>query len=148
MHTYTYAVNLLIFFNPYSCEIKMFFTTILIAILIHHVASRSTGPPSEACSTITPQHGESTASNSPQNCPYSLQVVSLNGVPVGPLTGTVGYASVSDVFGSMQLLLGTIVLNFIHCMHFITMVHTSYVKLKQDTCVLLCKNAKCACAFV
>ena len=78
----------------------MFYAYVLITVLIHHVTSRPNGPPIEACSTIIPQHGENMASNCGQNCPYSLQVVSINDVPITPLTGTIGYASASDVFGS------------------------------------------------
>lgn len=78
----------------------MLHACVLIAVLIHHVTSRSTGPPIEACSTLTPQHAENMASNCGQNCPYSLQVVSINGVPIAPLTGTIGYVSATDIFGS------------------------------------------------
>lgn len=81
----------------------MLHACVLIAVLIHHVTSRSTGPPIEACSTLTPQHDENMASNCGQNCPYSLQVVSINGVPIAPLTGTIGYVSATDVFGSMYM---------------------------------------------
>ena len=80
-------------------QVKMLYAFVLITVLIRHVASRPNGPPVEACSTITPQHGENTASNCGQNCPYSLQVVSINGVSITPLTGTIGYVSASDVFG-------------------------------------------------
>jgi len=69
-------------------------------ILINQVASRSSGPPSAACTNITPQHNPNTPSTCPQPCPYSLQVIAINGVSVGPLTGSVAYASSSDSFQS------------------------------------------------
>ena len=81
----------------------MLYASILVVLVIHYVDSRSQGPPSQACSTITPQHDENSASDCTQNCPYSLQVVSINDVSISPLRGTVGYVSASDVFGSMLL---------------------------------------------
>ena len=84
-------------------QMKMLHSYVLIIVLIHRVASRQNGPPSEACSTITPQHGANAASNCSQNCPYSLQVVSINDVSIPPLTGTIGYVSASDVFGSTYI---------------------------------------------
>ena len=87
----------------FDCDLIMSYTYIVIVVLIHHVASLPNGPPSEACSTITPQHSDSTASDCTQNCPYSLQVVSINGVSITPLTGTIGYVSASDIFGSMHI---------------------------------------------
>jgi len=72
----------------------------LMIILIHQVAGRSSGPPSATCADITPQHSPNTPSTCPQPCPYSLQVTAINGVSVGPLTGSVAYASSSDSFQS------------------------------------------------
>ena len=84
----------------------------LIIILIHQVAGRSTGPPNAACADITPQHSPNSPSTCPQPCPYSLQVTAINGVSVGPLTGSVAYASSSDSFQSkLKYILRSHILN-------------------------------------
>ena len=73
---------------------------IWIIILAHQVAGRSTGPPSAACADITPEHSPDLPSTCTPPCPYSLQVTAINGVSVGPLTGSVEYSSSSDMFRS------------------------------------------------
>ena len=96
----------------------------LFVILIHHVDSRPNGPPSEACSTITPQHGENSPASCGENCAYSLQVMSINGVSITPLTGTIGYVSASDVFGSMHI----DTLPYLHIIMTVTYAHLAICK--------------------
>ena len=50
---------------------------LLLGVAVTAVMGRSTGAPTEACSTITPNHSPNTASGDP--VPYTVNISSLSG---------------------------------------------------------------------